>query len=124
MSDSSLTQPGGRAIHFGLWALQALLAAAFVAAGGAKLAGVAQMVALFEQIGIGQWFRYVTGAIEVAAGAALLVPRLVPYAAAVLTLTMVGAIGTHVFLIGGSAAPAVLLAVLSGLLAYGRRARI
>lgn len=46
-----------RAINITLWVLQALLAAAFVAAGGAKLAGVPQMVALYEQIGVGQWFR-------------------------------------------------------------------
>src|SRR5258708_39062694 len=54
--------------------LQGLLAAAFLAAGGAKLAGVPTLVQLFEQIGAGQWFRIVTGLVEVAGAVALLVP--------------------------------------------------
>jgi len=43
----------------GAWVLQGLLAAAFLAAGGAKLAGVPMMVQVFDQIGMGQWFRAV-----------------------------------------------------------------
>ena len=52
------------------WVLQALGAAAFLGAGIPKLMGAAPMVQLFDTIGIGQWFRYVTGGIEV--GSALL----------------------------------------------------
>ncbi len=37
-----------------------MLAAAFLAAGGAKLAGVPAMVEMFEKVGVGQWFRIVT----------------------------------------------------------------
>ena len=48
-----------------VWGVRILLALAFGAAGAAKLAGVPQMVATFEAIGIGQWFQYVTGGIEV-----------------------------------------------------------
>jgi len=33
----------------------------FLMAGGSKLAGVPAMVSLFDQVGVGQWFRYVTG---------------------------------------------------------------
>ena len=47
------------------WVLQGLLAAAFVMAGGTKLLGVAGAEVTFEQIGWDQWFRYVTGLIEV-----------------------------------------------------------
>jgi hypothetical protein len=39
------------------------LAAMFMFTGGLKLTGVAAMVALFDAIGIGQWFRYATGSI-------------------------------------------------------------
>jgi uncharacterized membrane protein YphA (DoxX/SURF4 family) len=46
----------------------------FLMSGGSKLAGVPAMVSLFDAIGLGQWFRYVTGVIEVAAGTSLLVP--------------------------------------------------
>jgi UPF0716 family protein affecting phage T7 exclusion len=62
--------------RIGAWTLQAILAAAFLAAGLAKLAGVPFMVELFEQIGLGQWFRVVTGVVEVTGAVALLVPGL------------------------------------------------
>jgi putative oxidoreductase len=67
-----------------LWALQVGLAAMFLLAGGSKLAGASAMVALFDEIGVGQWFRYVTGLIEVVSAVALLVPapRNLPQASA------------------------------------------
>ncbi len=42
-----------------------LVAVLFTAAGGAKLIGNVGMVQEFAQIGIGQWFRYFTGILEV-----------------------------------------------------------
>src|SRR5258706_9421095 len=57
------------------WALRLLLALAFGAAGAAKLAGAVQMIQVFDLIGIGQWFRYVTGVVEVAGAGLPLVPR-------------------------------------------------
>ena len=48
---------------YALLAIKALLTLAFGAAGLAKLAGAEMMVATFETIGWGQWFRYVTGLI-------------------------------------------------------------
>ncbi|HKC94667.1 MAG TPA: DoxX family protein, partial [Nitrospira sp.] len=60
----SLASPS-KARNVTLWVVQGLLAAAFLMAGSSKLAGEEQMVAMFQQIGFGQWFRYLTGAIEV-----------------------------------------------------------
>ncbi len=109
--DQPLAVRRGRLARGALWAVQILLAAAFVFAGGSKLAGVPAMVALYDTIGLGQWFRYVTGFIELGSAVALLVPSLAPFGAVALAATMAGAIATHVFVIGGSpAAPAVLLA--------------
>src|SRR5207302_9594341 len=85
----------------GAWILQGLLAAAFLAAGGAKLAGVLMMVQIFDQIGMGQWFRVVTGLVEVAGAVALLVPGL-----AALGATMFFAVLTHLFVLHSSATPA------------------
>ena len=48
-----------------LWTVKVALAAVFFAAGGAKVYGEPGMVETFEAIGLGQWFRYVTGALEV-----------------------------------------------------------
>jgi hypothetical protein len=47
----------------GLWLVRGLLALAFAGAGGAKLYGVPMLVEEFQHIGLGQWFRYVTGAL-------------------------------------------------------------
>ena len=56
-------QSGRPTRRIGAWTLQGILAAAFLAAGFAKLAGVPFMVDLFEHIGLGQWFRVATGAV-------------------------------------------------------------
>ena len=53
----SLPVRRGRAAVIALWAVQIALAGMFLLAGGSKLLGAAPMVALFNAIGIGQWFR-------------------------------------------------------------------
>jgi uncharacterized membrane protein YphA (DoxX/SURF4 family) len=94
-----------------LWAVQVGLGAMFLMAGGSKLAGAPAMVTLFNVIGIGQWFRYVTGIIEVGSGLALLVPSLAVFGALALVPTMLGAVIAELFIVGDSAVPpAVLLA--------------
>lgn len=56
------------------WPLQVGGAAMFAMAGLAKRSADSQMIALFETIGVGQWFRYTTGSIEVVGALLLLVP--------------------------------------------------
>jgi putative oxidoreductase len=101
--------------------LSGLVALAFLAAGGAKLAGVAAMVELFDKVGLGQWFRYFTGLLEVAGAIGLLILRYAFYAAIVLAIVMVGAVITHLTVIGGSPLPAVALLALSGTITYLRK---
>ena len=105
----------------GAWVLQGLLAAAFLAAGGAKLAGVPMMVQIFDQIGMGQWFRIVTGLVEVAGAVALLVPGFAALGAAWLGATMFFAVLTHFFVLHSSAMPAVILLGLNVLVVWLRR---
>jgi uncharacterized membrane protein YphA (DoxX/SURF4 family) len=112
--------PGkGRAIT--LWILSGLVALAFLAAAGAKLAGAAAMVEAFDKVGLGQWFRYLTALLEVAGAIGLLIFRYAFYAAVLLSVVMVGAIIAHVTVLGGSPAPAVVLLILSGTIAYLRK---
>ena len=92
-----------------------------ILAGGLKLAGVPVMVALFDAIGIGQWFRYVTGSIEVVSAVALLVPSWAAFGALLLVPTMVGAVITHLLIVGGSAVPATVLLIGSLAIAWARR---
>ena len=40
------------------------------------------MVEMFDKIGVGQWFRYVTGLIEVGGAILMLVPGMARYAGA------------------------------------------
>jgi uncharacterized membrane protein YphA (DoxX/SURF4 family) len=101
--------------------LQGLLAAAFLAAGGAKLAGVPTLVQLFDQIGAGQWFRIVTGLVEVAGAVALLVPGFAALGAAWLGATMFFAVLTHFFILHTSALPALVLLALNVAVVWLRR---
>jgi putative oxidoreductase len=102
----------------GLWILRVLLAAAFLAAGSAKLAGVQAMVDVFEKVGLGQWFRFVTGVLEVSGAILLLIPRLTFYGAALLLLVSVGAVTAHLTVLGGNPAPALILLVLTAVTAW------
>jgi uncharacterized membrane protein YphA (DoxX/SURF4 family) len=104
-----------------LWGLQIGLATLFLFAGGSKLAGAPAMVALFDAIGVGQWFRYVTGLVEVVSAVALLVPALAAFGALFLASTMVGAIAAHLFIVGGSPALPALLLLGSLVVAWARR---
>lgn len=109
---------------YGLWALKVLAGLAFLAAGYAKLTGAEMMVATFDGVGVGQWFRYVTGAIEVVGAVLLFVPGKAFYGASMLALTMVGAIATHLVLIGGSPLPAVILLAIAATIAWSSKEQL
>ena len=121
----SLTQASpirsGRAGLIALWIAQIALAGMFLLAGGSKLLGASAMVALFNTIGIGQWFRYLTGFIEVAAGIALLVPSFAVFGALALVPTMVGAVITELFIVGDSAVPPAILLLGAAGVVWARR---
>ena len=110
----------GRASLIALWVTQVALAAMFLMAGGSKLAGVPAMVSLFDAIGWGQWFRYVTGVVEVSSGIALLVPSAAVFGAMLLIATMLGATAANLFLGQSPVAPLVLLLVAAAV-AWTRR---
>ena len=121
MSDTAATGQQPKWRNYGLWALQILAAVAFLAAGGSKLAGAERMVAMFETLGFGQWFRFVTGGLEVLGAVLLLIPRTTWLGGALLAVVMVGAIFTHLVLIGGSFVPALVLLIITAGIAYYRR---
>jgi uncharacterized membrane protein YphA (DoxX/SURF4 family) len=113
--------PRGRVALVALWLAQIALAGMFLFSGGLKLTGAPALVALFDAIGIGQWFRYLTGSIEVVSAVALLVPSWAAFGALLLIPTMVGAVFTHLFIVGGSAVPATVLLTGSLAIAWARR---
>ena len=107
--------------RIGAWTLQVVVALAFFAAGSAKLAGLSYMVQLFSQIGIGQWFRIVTGIVEIVGAIALVYPRLAPLGGLWLAATMFVATLIHLFVLHTSPAPAIVLGVLNLVIVYLRR---
>jgi putative oxidoreductase len=113
------TQPS-KALNLTIWGVQILTALAFLAAGGSKLSGAPAMVDMFEKIGFGQWFRYVTGSLEVAGALLLLLPRTAAIGGWLLAAVMIGAVGTHLFLIGGNPIPAAVLLVLAVTVGWAR----
>ena len=94
-----------------VWTLTIVAAAMFLLAGTLKLTGLPMEVQLFSAVGLGQWFRYVTGSLEVGGAIGLFVPALAPFAALLLAVVMVGAILTHLFIVGGS--PLMPIALLA-----------
>ena len=80
------------------------------------------MVAEFDRIGLGQWFRYLTGLLEIAGATGLLIPGRAFYGAALLVMVMFGALFAHLTVLGlATAMPAFVLLLLSGTIAYLRQ---
>lgn len=105
-------------MKYAVLAVKALLTLAFLAAGISKLAGVEMMVATFDAVGVGQWFRYVTGVIEVAGAALLWVKGREVYGAGLLAVTMLGAIIAHLAVLGPSLVPALVLGLLAAFIVW------
>jgi putative oxidoreductase len=118
---ATLSKTPGKAATVVAWTLQIVCAAMFLFAGGSKLAGAPMMVQTFDAIGVGQWFRYVTGLIEVTSAVLLLTPPLAFFGALLLAATMVGAVITHLFVIGGSPAMPIILLAATATIAWLRR---
>ena len=113
-----------RVVTVVLWILQVLLAVAFVGAGGAKLAGAPAMVDMYNTIGFGQWFRYVTGIIEVGSAVVLLVPRVAVFGALLLACTMIGAIVAHYTVLHVPATGPIILLLVTAVITWLRREQL
>jgi uncharacterized membrane protein YphA (DoxX/SURF4 family) len=94
------------------WLLQLGLAAVFLFAGSKKLLADPMMVEAFVKVGLGQWFRVLTGVLEVGGAIGLLIPGVAASAALMLAVVMVGAATAHLTVLGGS--PAFAFVLLAG----------
>ena len=74
-----------------IWILRVLMAALFLFAGFAKVTSQLMMVQEFDTVGLGQWFRYLTGLIDLAGGIAVLVPAISGFGAVLLLVVDIGA---------------------------------
>jgi uncharacterized membrane protein YphA (DoxX/SURF4 family) len=106
-----------------LWTGQILFGLFFVYAGINKLFGLQEeMVKNFQNLGVGVWFRYFAGTLELGGGALLLTPKLSGVGALILASVMVGAIFTHLYL-QPPAFLAIFPAMIGALLLVIARAR-
>lgn len=110
-----------RLVDILLWCVQAVLALVFVNAAWAKLVGSPEMVGLFDAIGVGQWFRYVTGILELTGAALILVPKTTKAGAALLATVMLGAVAAHLFILHAPATAPGALLLMSGFVVWGRQ---
>lgn len=104
--------------------LRLLFGLIFLGAGGAKLLGAPMMVqefALFEPYGIGQWFRYLTGALEVLGVLLLVRASTVFYGALLPIIVSVGALVAQASVIHQDVIHPILFAALLGWTAWGYR---
>ncbi len=109
-----------------VWVVSVLLALEFAGSGITKLIGLDQPVQVFHHLGFGDSFRLFIGAAEVAGALGLLVPRLRFWAAAGLSIIMIGALVMHVRAGDPVAkmAPAAISLVLLVLTARSTRRRL
>jgi putative oxidoreductase len=125
LDQGSVSAPrSGKVLGIASWVVQILAGGMLLMAGIGKLRGTPEMVGAFEHIGAGQWFRYLTGALEVVGAILLVVPRTIAFGAALLGAVMLGAVATHLFIVGGSPLAALILLAAVGFVAWVRRAQL
>jgi uncharacterized membrane protein YphA (DoxX/SURF4 family) len=105
-----------------VWIAIALGVLAYAAAGTAKMLGVEQMAQSFTHFHLPLWFMTFIGACEIAGAVGLLIRRLSALAAVGLAIIMIGAISMHLtYDAPPMAAPATVLLILMGFVAWQRR---
>ena len=121
---AQLTARPGKVGRVALWVVRIALALIFVATGATKILSVQQLVDGFALIGIGQWFRYFTGAIEISGVLLLLWPRTSAIGALILLAVSVGAFFVQFFIMHGDAVHTLALAAVSGWLVWAGRSAL
>ncbi len=107
------------------WALRILTAAIMIFFSIPKLTGDPMAIQMFTTLGVEPWLRYVTGVLELVGGLALLIPRTTLYGAGITALVALGAIGSHIAVLGFDFpfALAVVLLVLAAVIIWLTRGR-
>ena len=75
----------------GDWALRGAIGLVFIGVGWEKFDAHSMWPGFFEQVAIGQWFRYFTGIVEMLGGLLVLIPRTATIGLALLGSTMAAA---------------------------------
>ena len=95
--------------------IRTALALIFAIAGGAFLLGAGQTVDLFDQIGMGQWLRFVAGFLALWGGILLLIPSRSALGSGLATALSLGALLIQAFMPIGTPGLTLVITFLSGL---------
>src|SRR5947209_2869890 len=104
-----------------IWVLRVLAVAIFLPGAVMKLTGHPMMVSEFDQVGLGQWFRYFTAALEVIGVVGVLVPRFSALGALLLLLVDAGAFVAQVTTLHLDWIHTIVIAIILGALIYLQR---
>ena len=101
------------------WLPRVAVALLFLFIGKGKFGAQSEWVGIFDRIGFGQWFRYLTGVLQVSGALLVLIPRTFPIGILVLACTMLGAMAAWMFFLGAPFNALIPAIVLAGLLLVG-----
>ena len=101
------------------WILRVAVAVVFFSVGSSKFDTGSMWIKIFDQIGFGQWFRYLTGILQIVGAALVLVPRTFVAGIGLLACTMVGAAVIWIVRFGAAGNAIVPMVVLAGLVGVG-----
>ena len=74
------------------WILRGAVTVLFCYVGVSKFKQHSAWIRIFDQIGLGQWFRYFTGVVQIVGALMVIVPRTFVFGIVLLACTMIGAV--------------------------------
>jgi putative oxidoreductase len=115
------TAPASRPKVIGFWILKIAFGLLFIGAGCAKIYGPPAMVAEFDAVGLGQWFRYLTAALEIIGAVLLLTPKTTGFGALLLAGICGGAFFAQLFALHGDIIHPIVMGVILLAIAWTQR---
>ena len=101
------------------WILRLAVAVVFVSVGADKFEAQSMWIKVFDQIGLGQWFRYLTGILQVTGAVLVIFPRTFLIGIGILACTMAGAVAVWIVRFGAPGNAVIPAAVLVALVTIG-----
>ena len=118
-----VTGPASRIDTLARWLPRVAVAIAFLSIGYSKFEAQSMWVRTFNEIGLGDWFRYFTGSVQMLGAVLVLVPRTCLLGIAILSCTMLGAALIWIFVLHQPGNAPIPLFVLTALVVVGFGAR-